>query len=234
MEQLTNVINTPYFFVSVAAVFGLYLVSLSVILSVWTYRDIKTRTNNVVAKIAAPAIVLLFGFAGFVPYLVLRPRQTFAERQAERQDVLLLAEAAKKFECPTCFSAVEPDFAVCPQCKAEFKPVCQCGAVLNVSWKRCPFCSTDVAAEVKTRNYAKPIPALDLPPAVEPAPKLAATVVASVKKTMKDAESVAEAVEEKKKIPEIKVSSAKVSVPAKKAVFASFSTGLRKAFAIKR
>ena len=173
MEQLINTVNNPWFFATIASLFALYVVILSVVLAIWTARDIRARTTNGAMRIVAPALVLLFGFAGFVPYLVLRPRATFAERKAERQEVLLLAEAAKKFECPTCFAAVEPDFAHCPQCNADFKPLCQCGAALDQAWKRCAFCGVAVSATHKTASFARPIPAVDLPaaPAVIEAPR---------------------------------------------------------------
>lgn len=169
MENLINIVNNPWFFSSVAGILGLYVVSLSVILAVWTARDIKQRTRNAAARLFAPAFVLLFGFAGFVPYIVLRPRQTFAERSDERRDLLLLAEAAKKFECPKCFAAVERDFAYCPSCAVQFKPVCQCGATVEQSWKRCAYCATPLAAELAGKALVAPIPSIELPPAVEPA-----------------------------------------------------------------
>ncbi|MFO0704936.1 MAG: zinc ribbon domain-containing protein [Candidatus Andersenbacteria bacterium] len=173
MENLINIVNNPWFFSSVAGIFGLYLVTLSVILAVWTGRDIKQRTNNALARFFAPVFVLVFGFAGFLPYLVLRPRQTFAERADERRDVLLLIEAAKKFECPQCFAVVDRDFAHCPSCNVEFKPVCECGEILNIAWKRCPYCATPVSVLLQAKKYVDPIPAVDLPTLVEPAIKAA-------------------------------------------------------------
>jgi|GEM_PF-2270972 len=168
MEQLINVINNPWFFGSIAGLLALYIVALSVVLAIWTARDIRERVKSPIARFAAPVVVLLFGLAGFVPYLALRPKLTFAEREDERRDLMLLAEAAKKFECPKCFASVEPEFACCPNCSVEFKPVCTCGAAIDQSWKRCAYCGTEVSMVMRSRTYTKPIPAVDLPPAIEP------------------------------------------------------------------
>ncbi|MFH0830501.1 MAG: zinc ribbon domain-containing protein [Parcubacteria group bacterium] len=157
MEQFINTVNNPWFFAALIGTFGLYLVTLSLVLAIWTARDIRARSHSQTSRILLPFFVFVFGFAGFVPYLVLRPRQTFVEREQEQRDRLLLAEAAKKFECPQCFAVVERDFAFCPSCKLEFRPVCSCSAVLDPSWKRCPYCGTTILPELKLKKYVLPI-----------------------------------------------------------------------------
>lgn len=162
MEQLINTINNPWFFFALAGTFALYLVTLSLVLAIWTLRDIRQRTTSKVSRGLYPLFVLVFGFAGFIPYLALRPRQTFVERLEERRERMLLVEAAKKFECPTCFAPVQGDFAFCPSCRVEFKPVCSCTAVLDVTWKRCPYCGVSVSSELKAKKYAVPLIAEEL------------------------------------------------------------------------
>ncbi len=242
--QLINVINSPWFFGSLAGLFALYVVGLSVVLAIWTWRDIRERSNSGLARFLSPLVVLVFGFAGFVPYLVLRPRLTFAERADERRDLMLLAEAAKKFECPTCFAPVEGDFAYCPSCKAEFRPVCACGATLDQTWKRCAFCGSDIAAEVRARKYAKPLPAVDLPPAVEPITKSAKPAKVKMPKASKAAKKLAASVPVAPIVASAKLPEAKMSVPivakstgsakATKISFGGLTGRFRKALAIKR
>jgi integrase/recombinase XerD len=49
----------------------------------------------------------------------------------------------KKYEkCPKCnFDKIEEEFLICPVCDTKLKERClQCGKVLDVKWKKCPYC----------------------------------------------------------------------------------------------
>jgi O-antigen ligase len=57
----------------------------------WTGRDISARSKDVLARVAAVALVLLLPVVGVVIYLLLRPRETLAERYEREMVEELLA-----------------------------------------------------------------------------------------------------------------------------------------------
>jgi RNA polymerase subunit RPABC4/transcription elongation factor Spt4 len=157
MDALIKMVNNPWFFIALGGLAIGYMLTLSVVLAIWTARDIARRTKNPLARIFTPVFVFMFGFAGFFPYVVLRPRKTFEERAEERHEQALLAAATKGFSCPTCKAAVEEDFAFCPNCKSEFKAVCVCGSVLEANWKRCGYCGVSAPTDLAERKFKKPV-----------------------------------------------------------------------------
>ena len=48
-------------------------------LVVWTFRDIRARTQDFLSQVLATVLVAVFPFVGVFIYMVLRPRQTLAE-----------------------------------------------------------------------------------------------------------------------------------------------------------
>ena len=62
-----------------------FLVAFTVIfwisLIVWTFRDIRSRTQDFTLQIAATLLVAIFFIGGLFIYLILRPRQTLEEIQ---------------------------------------------------------------------------------------------------------------------------------------------------------
>jgi RNA polymerase subunit RPABC4/transcription elongation factor Spt4 len=157
MDALIKLVNNPWFFIALGGLAIGYLLTLSVVLAVWTGRDIARRTKNPMVRIFTPVFVFMFGFAGFLPYVVLRPRKTFEERAEERHEQALLAAATKGFSCPTCKASVEEDFAFCPNCNSEFKAVCACGSVLESNWKRCGYCGASVPVNLSQQKFKKPV-----------------------------------------------------------------------------
>jgi hypothetical protein len=162
VDFLINTVNNPWFFVGIAGLFGAYVLLLSTVLAVWTARDIKQRTHSPVARIGTPIFIFLFGFAGFLPYLVLRPRKTFDDVEDERREQLLLALPAQKALCPSCKKGIGEEYAYCPHCQAVFRPVCSCGATLEADWKRCAYCGADVPASAKNQKFVRPVLATQL------------------------------------------------------------------------
>jgi hypothetical protein len=156
-DFIINIVNNPWFFVGIAGLFGAYVLLLSTVLAVWTSRDIKQRTNSRLAHIGTPVFIFLFGFAAFLPYLVLRPRKTFDDLADERREQLLLTLPAQTTLCPSCKKTVGETFAFCPHCQAVFRAVCTCGATLEADWKRCAYCGTDVPASAKNAHFAQPV-----------------------------------------------------------------------------
>jgi RNA polymerase subunit RPABC4/transcription elongation factor Spt4 len=114
-----------------------FLVAFTVIfwisLIVWTFRDVRARTQDFMLQIAATLLVAVFFIGGLFIYLILRPRQTLAE--TERQT------------CNNCHARVESDFQICPSCGQKLKRPCpKCERLLELRWAFCPYCATNLAS----------------------------------------------------------------------------------------
>ncbi|HTI13608.1 MAG TPA: zinc ribbon domain-containing protein [Dictyobacter sp.] len=119
-------------------------------LVIWTFRDIRSRTQDFLSQILATILVLVFNIGGLFIYLILRPRQTLAEiyeRQLEEES--LLAEMTERQTCSNCHARVESDFQVCPSCGQKLKRACpKCERLLELRWTYCPYCANSVGAAV--------------------------------------------------------------------------------------
>ncbi len=74
-----------------AAFAGAALALLLFSLLVWTWRDIAARSGSVLARFGALLLVLVLNVLGLVVYLLLRPRETVAERRERELIEELLA-----------------------------------------------------------------------------------------------------------------------------------------------
>ncbi len=117
-------------------------------LIIWTFRDIRSRTQDTLSQILATVLVVIFFVGGLFIYIILRPRQTLAEiyeRQLEEES--LLAEMTERQTCNNCHARVESDFQVCPSCSQKLKRPCpKCERLLELRWTFCPYCATNVAS----------------------------------------------------------------------------------------
>jgi RNA polymerase subunit RPABC4/transcription elongation factor Spt4 len=113
---------------------------------VWTFRDIRSRTQDFLSQILATVLAAVFPIAGLLIYMILRPRQTLAEiyeRQLEEES--LLAEMTERQTCGNCHARIEPDFQVCPSCGQKLKRSCpKCERLLELRWTFCPYCATNL------------------------------------------------------------------------------------------
>src|SRR5213082_3925205 len=72
-------------------------------LIIWTFRDIRSRTQDFLSQVLATLLVTVFFIGGLFIYMILRPRQTLAEiyeRQLEEES--LLAEMTERQTCNNC------------------------------------------------------------------------------------------------------------------------------------
>ncbi|HEU5441495.1 MAG TPA: zinc ribbon domain-containing protein [Ktedonobacterales bacterium] len=124
-----------FFFVAFVVIFWLALVF-------WTWRDVRSRTQDTILQITATLLVAVFNLGGLFIYLIIRPRQTLAElyeRQLEEES--LLAEMTERQTCPTCHYRVDGDFQVCPSCGTKLRRPCpRCERLLELKWNVCPYC----------------------------------------------------------------------------------------------
>jgi RNA polymerase subunit RPABC4/transcription elongation factor Spt4 len=120
-------------------------------LIIWTFRDIRSRTQDLLSQILATLLVTVFFIGGLFIYLILRPRQTLAEiyeRQLEEES--LLAEMTERQTCNNCHARVEGDFQICPSCSQKLKRPCpKCERLLELRWAFCPYCATNLAGPMQ-------------------------------------------------------------------------------------
>jgi len=138
-------------------------------LIIWTFRDIRSRTQDFLSQILATLLVTVFFIGGLFIYLILRPRQTLAEiyeRQLEEES--LLAEMTERQTCNNCHARVESDFQVCPSCGQKLKRPCpKCERLLELRWTFCPYCATNLASAPLTNMPGMPnMPAMQGNPGI--------------------------------------------------------------------
>ena len=123
-----------------------FLIIFWLSLIIWTFRDIRSRTQDLLSQILATVLVTVFFVGGLFIYLILRPRQTLAEiyeRQLEEES--LLAEMTERQTCNNCHARIESDFQICPSCGQKLKRPCpKCERLLELRWAFCPYCATNL------------------------------------------------------------------------------------------
>lgn len=131
----------------VIAFFAAFFAALWLSTIIWTWRDIRSRTQDVILQVFGTVLTAVFPGVGIIIYLILRPRQTLAdlyERQLEEES--LLAEMTERQTCPTCHYRVEGDFQICPSCATKLRRACpRCDRLLELKWNVCPFCGYGAA-----------------------------------------------------------------------------------------
>jgi RNA polymerase subunit RPABC4/transcription elongation factor Spt4 len=123
---------------------------------VWTFRDIRSRTQDFLSQILATVLAAVFPIAGLLIYMILRPRQTLAEiyeRQLEEES--LLAEMTERQTCNNCHARIEQDFQICPSCGQKLKRSCpKCERLLELRWTFCPYCATNLGGAPMPQSMA--------------------------------------------------------------------------------
>ena len=132
----------PWILQILIAFFGAYFVALWFSMIIWTYYDIRARSQDLYVHIFATALVVVFNIFGLVLYLILRPRETLAEAyERSLEEETLLQEIEERQSCPSCRQRVQPDFMICPYCHTELKQRCpRCERLLLPRWEVCPYC----------------------------------------------------------------------------------------------
>ena len=153
----TDILTTLQGFLGplIACLVGFFIV-FSLSLVYWTFRDIRSRTQDFWSQIFATILVLVFNVGGLFIYLIIRPHQTLAEiyeRQLEEES--LLAEMTERQTCTNCHARVESDFQVCPSCGQKLKRPCpKCERLLELRWTYCPYCASNVGGVSLPGNVA--------------------------------------------------------------------------------
>jgi RNA polymerase subunit RPABC4/transcription elongation factor Spt4 len=147
----TGLLGVVIFFVAA------FLVVFWLSLIFWVWRDVRSRTQDVILQVSATLLVAVFNLGGLFIYLIVRPRQTLAElyeRQLEEES--LLAEMTERQTCPTCHYRVDGDFQICPSCGTKLRRPCpRCDHLLELKWNVCPYCGYGGGADGGARAPAR-------------------------------------------------------------------------------
>lgn len=123
---------------------GAFLTALWLSLLIWTYRDIRARSQDSLVRILSVLVVAVLFLPGVVVYLILRPRQTLEEEyQYMLEEEALLQSIEERPVCPGCARQINERWRICPNCHTRLKKVCrECGKLMKLPWSLCPFCGT--------------------------------------------------------------------------------------------
>jgi hypothetical protein len=147
MESLLQ--NIPTYLTILSTVCGGVIVALLGGMAIWTFRDIRARSRDILAQILATLLVLVLPIVGLVVYLMLRPRETLEEayKHSLEQEALLQAIEEPE-ECPGCGQRVDGSFLYCPDCHTRLKKACpECAKPLRLHWSICPYCGASVTPQ---------------------------------------------------------------------------------------
>ena len=143
------------------AFIGAYFFAFWLGLVFWAYKDIRARSRDIATHLLAVALVLLFNVPGLLLYMLLRPRETLAQRyeRSLEEEAILHELDQRKLACPSCRRSVEADFIICPFCRAGLKRPCpHCERPLNMAWQSCPYCTVPVTREANASGNSKSQP----------------------------------------------------------------------------
>jgi len=123
---------------------GAFIAALWLSLIFWTYRDIRARARDPLARILAVLVVAILFLPGILIYLILRPSRTLEqEYQQTLEEEALLLSIEESSLCPGCGRRVKENWFICPTCHTKLKKNCHnCGKLMELAWNLCPYCGT--------------------------------------------------------------------------------------------
>lgn len=142
--------SIPAYLTILSTVCGGITIALVGGLTIWTFRDIRARSRDILAQILATLLVLVLPIIGLMVYLMLRPQETLAEKYERSLEQEALLQAIEEPEvCPGCGQRIKGDYLYCPACHTRLKKACTaCSRPLHLRWSMCPYCGTSVTPQV--------------------------------------------------------------------------------------
>jgi len=177
MERLAVGTGWESVLILIAGLFALYIIAMWIAAIVWTYRDIRARTTDPFDQAASVLTVAIFNIPGLLLHVMMRPKTTLEDQMDRRLEAeAMFQDIQERPTCPQCAARVQPDFVICPTCRAQLRSPCsQCGEALAVDWVMCPFCATDrtpAAAAIAAAGRSG-TPTRSAPPRTAPRPVFA-------------------------------------------------------------
>jgi len=152
MDSILDLSSLDRVFLYLSAFLGAFIVTLWLSFIFWTYRDIRSRSQDRAIQILSTLIVALLTLPGLLIYLILRPKETLDETyQKTLEEEALLASIESRNVCPGCGAVVQSDWQVCAYCHTRIRKICtSCGRYLELPWQMCPYCATPVPGSPDT------------------------------------------------------------------------------------
>ena len=129
---------------------AVFVTSLWLGMVLWTFRDIRSRTRDLVEQLLATLMVAVLTLPGLIVYFLVRPRETLSEAYEHALEQEALLQAIEEPEvCPGCGAKIRADFLFCPYCHTRLKKTCvACDRVLHLDWNLCPYCGAPQGTQV--------------------------------------------------------------------------------------
>ncbi len=161
---------------------GLALVGLWLAAAWWTFLDISRRTESELARLLAPAWVVvsspLMLPLSLAVYTLVRPQQTVDDRRSRARVAALAPALAHGTVCHGCGQRAEEEWRRCPSCATWLQAPCaHCGGWSDVELELCPWCGSDV---LDLPRVASPHELASITAGIGIAPGRPAVAVASV------------------------------------------------------
>lgn len=148
IDQLLEIL--PQVVTILTLVTAVFITSVWLGMVLWTYRDIRSRTRDIIVQILATFMVGVLTLPGLIVYFLIRPRETLAEAYEHALEQEALLQAIEEPDvCPGCGAKVQDIFIYCPYCHTHLKKNClACNAILELDWNICPYCGASQGSQI--------------------------------------------------------------------------------------
>jgi predicted amidophosphoribosyltransferase len=143
-------------YVLIGTAFGAaFIATLWLSLIIWTFRDIRRRSRDSLARILAILVVTVLFLPGFLIYTILRPSKTLEEEYQQTLEEEALLQTIDDIPlCPGCARRTKDNWIICPNCQTKLKKRCHnCNELMDLSWNVCPYCAEPVPGMRKESIY---------------------------------------------------------------------------------
>jgi hypothetical protein len=148
IDQLLEIL--PQVVTALTLVTAVFLTSLWLGMVLWTFRDIRSRSRDIIVQILATLMVGILTLPGLLVYFLTRPRETLSEAYEHALEQEALLQAIEEPDvCPGCGTKISAEFRYCPYCHTQLRKVCaSCGKALDLDWNICPYCGTSQGSQI--------------------------------------------------------------------------------------